>query len=242
METVLVIDDREDQTELIGDFLKTAGYDVLTTNKPQEGLDIVSEKNPDLIICDLDMPELNGMDVCYHLRNSEDIPFIPFMILTGVEEVHFQETSFSIGADEYLRKPVTMETLLEKVRFLLDQTKSFRELENTKKLEGIIKTVHDHTLLTLFQFLALNHQTGKVEILGSSSSGLAFFQKGDIVQAVFEEEKGLEAMIRIVSQNTGRFRFTTDESDRERHITERTMNLLMEACRIADERQNGPGD
>lgn len=237
METILVIDDDENQIELTSTYLRMAGYEVQTTTRPLEGIKMVAEKAPDLIICDLMMPEMDGMDVCYHLRNTDEVPFIPFMVLTGLQDARLEETSFSIGADEYLTKPISRADLIDKVNSLIEQTRTFRALEKTGRLEGIIKTAHDHTLLTLFQFLALNHQTGSVEVLGKKASGSVAFSHGTIIDVSFEEKTGLDAMVAIVSLNSGRFRFTAETKNREHRIDESPMNLLMEACRISDEQR-----
>lgn len=121
---VLVVDDDTDDLKMISMILEPEGYDVVTAENGVEALEKVESEDPDLILLDVMMPELNGFAACDRLKSSPASQGIPVVLLTGVAR-QITKTRYPINgvlraeAEEYLEKPVDPEELLKVVAGLL---------------------------------------------------------------------------------------------------------------------------
>ena len=114
--TILVVDDDKKIVDLVSLYLKRDGYSVLTAFDGQEALDVARRKQPDLIVLDLLLPELNGTDVCRLLRAESRVPII---MLTARSTDEDKLIGLDLGADDYLTKPFNPRELVARVRAVL---------------------------------------------------------------------------------------------------------------------------
>jgi len=116
---LLLVDDEKDILEFLSYNLQKEGYDVITANNGLLALKLVKKHNPDLIILDLMMPEMDGIEVCEKIR--EDIKFNETMILflTARGEDYSELAGFSAGADDYITKPIKPKLLVSRVNAIL---------------------------------------------------------------------------------------------------------------------------
>jgi CheY-like chemotaxis protein len=117
--TILVVEDNSDTRELMHLHLKTEGYNVITASDGREGLYLASAEHPDLIITDLNMPEVNGLDLIKQLRSLPDFKEIPIIILTAFG-LDTQDEAIKAGASRSVSKPTHFDFLIDDVRELLD--------------------------------------------------------------------------------------------------------------------------
>ncbi len=123
---ILVVDDELDAREFVKTVLEDAGYQVVCATNGKEALEITRKENPDLIILDVMMPEMDGFATCAELKNSPQYKDIPVILLTGVAH-HIQDTKYPLDgvmradAEEYIEKPVKPDILVEKVVQLLEE-------------------------------------------------------------------------------------------------------------------------
>ncbi len=113
---ILVVDDETSVTDLIGYNLKKAHYEVLVAHDGEAALNIAREKDPDLILLDLMLPKIDGLDVCRELRKTSQIPII--MVTARGEETD-RVIGLELGADDYLCKPFSMRELLARIKAVL---------------------------------------------------------------------------------------------------------------------------
>lgn len=113
---VLIIDDEENVCELISLYFGKAGYDVVCAADGGEGLDKIREQRPDIVILDLMLPGIDGIDVCKEIRKTSNIPLI--MLTARVDEVD-RVLGLEIGADDYVTKPFSPRELLARVKAVL---------------------------------------------------------------------------------------------------------------------------
>lgn len=115
MKTVLVIEDEPEMRRNIARLLKLEGYDAAIAEDGKAGLRLARERKPDLILCDVMMPEMDGHDVLRALRQDPELRSVPFIFLTARGEKSDQRSGMNLGADDYLTKPVDNEELLAAV-------------------------------------------------------------------------------------------------------------------------------
>ena len=112
MKKVLVIEDNRDVREEIVDVLRFEGYDVRDAENGRLGLDLAKTWEPDLVICDLMMPEVDGYATLEAMRADPGSALTAFLCLTARGERHDMRKAMELGADDYLTKPFTTEELL----------------------------------------------------------------------------------------------------------------------------------
>ncbi|MBI3162474.1 MAG: response regulator transcription factor [Chloroflexi bacterium] len=113
---ILLIDDEPEIVEICRDYFKSAGYDVVTANNGINGLQTARREKPDLIVLDLMMPEMDGLDFCRTLRRESDVPII--MLTARVEETD-KLIGLEIGADDYVAKPFSPRELVARAKVIL---------------------------------------------------------------------------------------------------------------------------
>jgi len=142
MKTILIIEDQPDMRENISTILSMEDYAALEAANGQDGLAIALEEKPDLILCDVMMPEMDGHQVLNRLRLEPSIAGTPFIFLTARGEKQDQRQGMNLGADDYLTKPVSADDLLAAIESRLErETKRGRgfnpDFSSAVPLEGL---------------------------------------------------------------------------------------------------------
>jgi len=102
---ILAIDDDKTVRLLVSRCLEKEGHQVVAAENGEQGLSMVSQENPDLILLDVMMPGLNGLEVCTKLKNAPETKTIPIFMLTGKTQMQDIDEALSAGADNYISKP-----------------------------------------------------------------------------------------------------------------------------------------
>lgn len=113
---ILIVDDETELLKAISIRLKASGYEVLTAQDGQEGLEKARNSNPDLIILDVLMPRLDGYEVCRLLKFDEKHSLIPVIMLTAKTQEVDKAMGKKVGANDYLTKPFETQDLIDKIK------------------------------------------------------------------------------------------------------------------------------
>ena len=119
---ILVVEDEEKIARLLRSHLEDVGYSVHTETRGRTALTYAAEHQPDLVILDLQLPDMGGYAVCKELRNLSCVWVTPVLMLTGMVQPIDQLRGFAHGADAYLTKPFELTEVLETVAVLLGET------------------------------------------------------------------------------------------------------------------------
>jgi DNA-binding response OmpR family regulator len=131
---ILVIDDDTAVTDLLSVLLRSQGFDVTATNSSSDGLSYVREDEPDLIVLDLMMPEIDGWEVCRSVRAFSQVPII---VLSALNDPSMVASVLDAGADDYLTKPTPSRVLVAHINRLLKRNETNK---NEIKASGNILT------------------------------------------------------------------------------------------------------
>lgn len=135
IERILVLDDEPDVTELLQYKLEQAGYRVKVLNDPLEFVARVREFEPDLMILDIMMPELNGLQLCRIAQADPSMKHIPIIFLTAKGESEDRVTGLETGADDYVTKPFNTKELLLRIANVLNRNVKLDEPSGQKRIE-----------------------------------------------------------------------------------------------------------
>ena len=116
MKTVLIVDDEPKIAQLARDYLEHAGFAVLTAGEGTAALQVARTRHPDLVVLDLGLPGMDGMDVARELRRESDIPIV---MLTARDDEIDKLLGLEVGADDYLTKPFSPRELVARIRAVL---------------------------------------------------------------------------------------------------------------------------
>jgi adenylate cyclase len=116
---ILVVDDVPDNVEILQLRLESQGYEIITAGDGEEALAIVRDKLPDLVLLDIQMPKLDGIETVKQLKADESLPFIPVIMVTARADAKDVVAGLEAGGDDYLTKPVDQAALLARVRAML---------------------------------------------------------------------------------------------------------------------------
>ena len=142
MAKILIVDDEQDIAELISDVLKSEGFNTITKNNGLEAIEITKKEQFDLILLDIMMPEISGIDACKIIRETVTCPII---FITAKTQLNDKIIGFNAGADDYITKPFEIQELLARVKAHLR-----REHRNT-----------DNNIITIGE-ITLNKESNQV--------------------------------------------------------------------------------
>jgi len=116
---ILIVDDHEDNVELLRARLESWGYTVEAAMDGSEALHHVEEHPPDLILLDVMMPSIDGMEVARRVKGNSELPFIPIIMQTALDTTEDKVEGLEAGADDYITKPIDFAELKARMRSML---------------------------------------------------------------------------------------------------------------------------
>jgi two-component system alkaline phosphatase synthesis response regulator PhoP len=162
---ILLVDDEKDILELVGYNLEKEGFEVYSAMNGKKAMEIARQVLPDLVLLDVMMPEMDGMDTCRELREDPRFRQTVIAFLTARNEDYSQIAGFDAGADDYIAKPIKPRVLVSRVKALLRRQPVIAESKGVIPSAGIVidkeryLVIHEGKELTLpkkeFELLAL---------------------------------------------------------------------------------------
>ena len=168
---ILIIEDEEHIVELIKFNLENNGYKVSFATDGQKGLELIESEQPDLVLLDLMLPKVDGIDICNRVKNNKNLKEIPIIMLTAKSGETDKIIGLEIGADDYITKPFSVRELLARIKVVLRRYQATKNnnIEGSLTIEDLVIDIDKHEVsrdgetfeLTLKEFellriLALN--------------------------------------------------------------------------------------
>jgi two-component system alkaline phosphatase synthesis response regulator PhoP len=190
---ILVVDDDVKTVELVKLYSERDGYQVLTAYDGIEALRLARESRPDLIVLDLMLPDIDGLEVCRVLRRESDIPII---MLTAKTTDQDKLTGLGLGADDYVTKPFSPKVLVARVRAVLRRLPGERGPEEIKRGELSINFIEHEAW---FSDRLLNLTSVEFKLLGvlAKEPGRVFTRAGLIEEALGYDFEGFDRTIDV---------------------------------------------
>lgn len=184
MKKILLIEDNVDIRENTSEILSLAQYQVLTAENGKEGVQIALKEHPDLIICDIMMPILDGYGVLHLLSKNESTASIPFIFLTAKADRGDVRKGMSMGADDYMTKPFTDQELLSAIEIRLNKYEILKK-QYSKDIEGVQLFLNEAKSFEALKELSDSRvryykKKDTIFLEGTYPRGVYFIQKGKV--------------------------------------------------------------
>ena len=134
---ILLVDDEQDILEIVSYNLIQEGYIIVTANNGKEAIEVAKEEFPQLIIMDVMMPEMDGVEACEQIRKIPELSHVMIVFLTARSEDFSQVAGFEAGADDYITKPIKPKLLVSKVKAILRRLKDEDFISENLNVAGI---------------------------------------------------------------------------------------------------------
>lgn len=138
--SILVVEDEPVTCKIIVSILSEAGYHIRTAANGCECLDSLEQFQPDVILMDIKMPELDGIEACRRIKADAQHDNIPVVFVTGSTDDRTLEAAFAAGGRDYIRKPINRIELLARLRLMRDLQQTEQKRMETEKLNGVLET------------------------------------------------------------------------------------------------------
>ena len=229
---ILVVDSDDATRSLLKENLTKEDYIVFDSGNGQVAFEIVNREKPDLVISDIFLPEMNGFELCQRIRDTSNIPTVPFIFFTAIDDMLTEIRAFRAGANEYMVKRNTKrQDLLVRIDGMLSQINAF-EKEKATLREGFLGKLGDVSVIDILQLLCNTNKTGNLLISDGTVEGNVYFMKGRIFYAELGQVKGEDAIYDMIFWEDGFFRFNQGEIPRQDIIASPTNKILSKCQRL----------
>lgn len=231
---ILLVDKDAKGLELLKEVLVSTGYRADTASDGNSALEKIEGGRPDLVISEINLPEMDGWELCWIIRQRPDLSDIPFIFLTAKTGISDEVFSFELGADDFIKKPFIRNELLARVKGLLARVERSRH-SSQAGLTGVRGALKDIALTDILQLMSMGRRTAAVHLSRGESRGSVFIIEGKIVHARYGDIKGEEALFHLLSWDGGNFSVETGATTNIRTVNLPTEAIILEGFRRMDE-------
>ncbi len=210
---ILLVDDEQDILEIIGYNLSQEGYQIVTAKNGKEAIAKAKKELPQLIIMDVMMPEMDGMEACENIRKIPELSHTIITFLTARSEDYSQVAGFDAGADDYIAKPIKPKLLVSKVKALLRRVKEGEQNSETLNVGGIEINREEYKIVKDEIEIVLPRKEFELFYLLASKPGKVF-KREEILDKVWGNEvivggRTIDVHIRKLREKIGEELFKT---------------------------------
>jgi len=184
---VLVVDDEKDIIELVSYNLEKEGFKVISATASEKALELISSEEPEIIILDLMLPGIDGLDVCRELKRRDQTSSIPIIMLTAKGEESDIVIGLELGADDYMTKPFSPRVLVARVKAILRRIESKKEEEKIIRINQLCIDLVRHQVTYRGKTLILTSTEFNLLILLAQNRGKVF-TRDQILDKAWKEE------------------------------------------------------
>lgn len=206
---VVIVDDEAQVRRLLGQLLAPPDFEVHAFADARDALMKLHDIAPDLIICDVKMPEMDGRTFLKVVKRSRDLKDVPFLFLSAVKDVDQVVQSLEVGADDYVEKPFHVARFMAKVRAML-------RMAERRRPDALVGSVRGEGTLPLLKFCEDNHLTGRLTVYGPGQERWAEFLGGEVVHAGgTPEQAGQDPLDALLALHSGTYRIEQRRLERQ---------------------------
>ncbi|MEE9169026.1 MAG: response regulator [bacterium] len=233
---ILIVSNDDTTVARLKSPLTLAGYTVDTVDDGKSALERIRHQSPAAIASELRLPEMDGLELCWVVRNQADLRHIPFLILSSSDDKEIELNCYRSGADALLIKPVSAREFLIRLEVLVSRIQAGRQngSPNSIAFDG---QLGEFLLLELIQWLHNNNKSGRLWLSKMYERGSILFDDGKIVMARLGDLEGESAIYQMFGWRAGKFEFEVGQGFETSNIKKSTIEILLECSKRMDEQQ-----
>jgi two-component system alkaline phosphatase synthesis response regulator PhoP len=186
-QTILVIDDQKDFADLVRRSLEKEGFDVIVAPNGTTGLQVARNHRPDLVVLDLTMPDIDGLEVCQRLRREPRNSRLPIVVLSARASAADRVIGLELGADDYLIKPFLPRELVARVRAVLRRSQGDQREPQIVHIGDLEVNIQGHQVKLKGEKLSLTAAQFRILELLVSNRGRAF-SRDEIIESALHSD------------------------------------------------------
>jgi two-component system alkaline phosphatase synthesis response regulator PhoP len=210
---ILLVDDEPDIVEFLSYNLKKEGYEILTANNGKDAVSIAKKELPHLIVLDVMMPDMDGIETCREIREQKGLQEVLIAFLTARSEDYTQIAGFEVGADDYITKPIKPRVFISRVKALLRRLQTTSNSENNIEFGDIRIDKEKHVVFKGAEEINLPKKEFRLFALLSSKPGKVFTREFILEQVWGDEvvvgDRTIDVHIRKLREKIGDDYFKT---------------------------------
>lgn len=239
MRKILIVDADDQVTAVLELKLRQQGYDVKALSRTVNAIKVVKEFAPDLIISEMELPELTGVDFLKRVKMNPETMRIPFIFLSSSRNVEDKILAHEMGAEGFFMKPIFIKVLIHRINDFFDQEKFNELLSSSKEMKEFKGDLSSISAIDIINIIAENKSSGIVELSSSTEmEAKMFFTNGAVVRIEVEgsgNKNGMDELYKILSWLDGAFSINYRGIDVQRNIRVPQDRLLVKAVNWLDD-------
>lgn len=208
-EKIVVIEDETDILEVIAYNLKREGYDVVTSTSGEDGLEKIEKTKPNLVVLDLMLPEVDGIELCRKLKSDPVTQGIPVIMVTAKGEESDVVLGLGVGADDYVTKPFSPRELTARVKAVLRRSKARGETDRRERLsfEGVVIDPQRHEVRVDDEAIVLTATEFRLLHFLASHPGRVFTRDHLLTRVIGDDaiviDRNIDVHVRAIRKKLG---------------------------------------
>jgi len=226
--TILIVDDDAQNIEILVRELVSNRFQVSTAENGYDALEKAEKYQPDLIITDADLPDLNGVALLQHLKQNEKTETIPVIFLTAQNGLQNRVKAFELGVQDYMIKPLHVAEIVARVKMIFNRIQRLKRGDSNEESRNQ-GNLEDRNVAELIARLGVGRWSGIVNVTNEfKKSGQIFFRNGVVVNAILGGFRGERAIYQMFPWSKGRFSLVPQQVDVEDEISISDVGLLLQ--------------
>jgi len=189
---VAVVEDNHSHIKLIRYQLKMAGFDVYIEQTGKNGLKMIKNQNPDMVILDIGLPDINGFELCKILKSDTNTKVYPIIMLTAKGTDRDRIKGLELGADDYITKPYNAEELILRIKNLLKRSQKYRENKSFTEIKELTVDFSKREVKVDEKLIILTFSEYQILILFIENPG-KIFKKKELNKILFNISEEVES-------------------------------------------------
>lgn len=204
---ILIVDDEADIVELLKYNLEKEGYNCSTASNGKDALDKIEKVKPDLVLLDIMMPEMDGIETCRRIRQLDTVKNVYIVFLTARSEEYSELAGFEVGADDYITKPIKPRVLLSRIKAIMKRDKQVDEKDGDLDAGGLKINRSTYSVIINDDEISLPKKEFELLYLLASKPGKVFTREvilNDVWgNEVFVGDRTIDVHIRKIREKIG---------------------------------------
>lgn len=227
---ILIVDEDSNYISALRKELSQAGYDVVYWDDGKKALELTENLKPDLIISEVDLPQINGHMFFNEVKSIPELKKVPFIFISSQKRVNDRIQSMEIGVDDFIMKPFHVEEVIARIENLLHEYDSLKESKDNNG-KGFSGSLSEMNLIDLIQTLEVGKKSAIIKLKYDTYQGSVHIQNGEIAGAAFQDLPPDKALLKMFLWTDGTFFVEMSKFDQQKTITQDTKELIADGLK-----------